>query len=186
MPADNPMSADLRLRRREIDQAALTVPRARGRAGSIACSTESKRPGKSSSSSWRRKEFIQTMPRGSMRIMPASRRTRKWREAVDLLRSISISQQFILSCLAMALTIWSRVGALKAKRTLGKMIWLLAGCNGIRMESNSPKLAYFQCSLIYEQVTCRVFLTHYGGNGFHEAYQCRKMGCGSGGNFFHS
>src|SRR5258708_6932580 len=53
---------------------------------------------------------------------------------IDLLRSICMSQQFMLSCLAIALTIWSRVGSLKAKRTLGKVIWLLAGCNGMRMK----------------------------------------------------
>src|SRR3982074_2716602 len=54
-----------------------------------------------------------------------------------------MSQQFILSCLAIALMIWSRVGSLKAKRTLGKVIWLFAGCNGMRMSNNSPGVGLF-------------------------------------------
>jgi hypothetical protein len=96
---------------------------ARRRRGALAAaSTESRRPGKRSFSSARRREFVQTTPCGSIRMMPASRSTLKWREAVDLLRSRGISQQFNPSVSAIARTIFSRVGSLRAKRTQERLI----------------------------------------------------------------
>jgi hypothetical protein len=96
--------------------------RRRARGPLAAESTESRRPGKRSSSSARRREFVQTTPCGSIRMRPASRSTLKWREAVDLLRSRGISQQFNPSVSAIARTIFSRVGSLRAKRTQERLI----------------------------------------------------------------
>jgi hypothetical protein len=106
----------------DCDQPALAARRTRERGGSIACRTESKSPGKSSSSSSRRNELLQTTPRGSIRMIPASRSTRKCRDAVDLLRSSSISQQFIWSCSEISLTMRSRVGSLNANKTFARVI----------------------------------------------------------------
>jgi hypothetical protein len=113
-------------------------------------STESISPGKRSSRSWRRRELMQTTPCGSIRITPASRSTLKWREAVDLLSSNGISQQFSPSVPAIARTIFRRVGSLSAKRTPGRVIWFFAGWSGIRIREGNLKRVQLQCSLINE------------------------------------